>query len=224
MTPQRWASRGQVWSVEQIEDGASATVTRQGHQVDPCDLTTDSDSCILMGMTKEEDASSFWRTLPGILTAVTGFVTAVTGFLVILHQAGVFGREAPKPEPSPPMSGSSSSGANPSADSISGTWSGEAVGQDHVVFRLDLQVKKPCVLKGYCGSISVSQVPCHGEVFLEHVLENGYEFRVDHFTKDSGSQCAPGAGEVFTPRPDQTLVYTATYAPYATGTLRKISD
>ena len=70
----------------------------------------------------------------------------------------------------------------------------------------------------------MSNVPCHGEVFLEHVLEKGYEFRVDHFSKDSGSQCSPGAGEVFTPQPDRTLLYTATYSPYAKGILRKLSD
>jgi hypothetical protein len=176
-------------------------------------------------VTKEERASGFWLTLPGILTGVGGVLTGLAGLLVILHQAGIFGREAPKAEPSLPISGSPSpSGRNLVADSISGTWSGEAVGQDGVVFRLDLQVKKPCGLKEYCGSISVSHVPCHGEVFLEHVLENGYEFRVDHFSKGSGSQCAAGAGEVFTPQPDQTLVYTATYAPYAKGILRKLSD
>ena len=92
------------------------------------------------------------------------------------------------------------------------------------MFQLDLLVKKPCELKAYCGSISVSNVPCHGEVFLEHVLENGYEFRVDNFSKDSGSRCSPGAGDVFTPQPDQTLLYTATYPPYAKGVLRKLSD
>ena len=152
-------------------------------------------------------------------------VTALTSLFVIFLQAGIFGRQAPKAGPSPSTSSSAfPSVRNTSADSISGTWSGEAQGQDGVVFELDLQVKKPCELKGYCGSISVSNVPCHGEVFLEQVLENGYEFRVDHFSKDSASKCYPGAGDVFTPQPDQTLLYTATYSPYAKGILRKISN
>lgn len=98
------------------------------------------------------------------------------------------------------------------------------MGQDDVSFRLNLRVKKPCVLKGYCGSISVSHVPCQGEVFLDRVLENGYEFRVDHFSKGSGERCTPGAGEVFIPQPDQTLLYKATYFPHAQGILRRTGD
>ena len=40
------------------------------------------------------EQASFWRTIPGMLTAVGGFITAVTGLLVALPQVGLFTREA----------------------------------------------------------------------------------------------------------------------------------
>jgi hypothetical protein len=59
------------------------------------------------------------------------------------------------------------------------------VGQDGVAFQIDLGVRKPCELKGMCGSISVSHISYHGEVFPEHILENGYEFLVNNFSENS---------------------------------------
>ncbi len=37
-----------------------------------------------------QPASSWWQTLPGILTALAGLITAVAGLLLALHQIGVF--------------------------------------------------------------------------------------------------------------------------------------
>ena len=34
---------------------------------------------------------SFWRTLPGVLTAVAGLITAITGLLVASAQIGILG-------------------------------------------------------------------------------------------------------------------------------------
>lgn len=45
-----------------------------------------------------EEPKSFWRTIPGIITAIATLITAIGGFLVVLHQVGVFGS---KPEPKP---------------------------------------------------------------------------------------------------------------------------
>jgi hypothetical protein len=45
---------------------------------------------------------SWWRTVPGILAAITGIITAVTGLLVALQQVGLFGGEIKKPPPPPP--------------------------------------------------------------------------------------------------------------------------
>jgi hypothetical protein len=41
------------------------------------------------------EQASFWRTLPGLLTAIAGVVTAVTGLLVALPRIGLLEREAP---------------------------------------------------------------------------------------------------------------------------------
>jgi hypothetical protein len=40
------------------------------------------------------EQASFWKTIPGMLTAIAGVITAVTGFLVALPQVGLFTREA----------------------------------------------------------------------------------------------------------------------------------
>jgi len=38
----------------------------------------------------EEKPQSWWKTVPGILTAAAGFITAVSGLILALHQAGIF--------------------------------------------------------------------------------------------------------------------------------------
>lgn len=42
------------------------------------------------------EQASFWRTLPGVLTAIAGLVTAVTGLLIALPKVGLLDRE-PQP-------------------------------------------------------------------------------------------------------------------------------
>ena len=39
----------------------------------------------------QKPKSTWWQTLPGVLTAVTGTVAAIAGLVGILHQAGLFG-------------------------------------------------------------------------------------------------------------------------------------
>ena len=41
------------------------------------------------------EQASFWRTIPGLLTAIAGVVTAVTGLLLALPKVGLLEREAP---------------------------------------------------------------------------------------------------------------------------------
>lgn len=45
--------------------------------------------------------SSWWQTLPGVLTAVAAAATAIAGLIGGLHQAGVLGRPDVKPTPVP---------------------------------------------------------------------------------------------------------------------------
>ncbi len=77
----------------------------------------------------------------------------------------------------------------------------------------------------HCGSISVSHVPCYGEVFLEKAQGTEFEFRVAKFYGESNrTACQAGAGETFKLRPDGKLVYKTTYEPAAQGILERSGD
>lgn len=50
-------------------------------------------------MNDPQGSGSWWRTLPGILTATAGIITAVTGLIVALSQVGVLSRvKSPAPK------------------------------------------------------------------------------------------------------------------------------
>ncbi|WP_152360432.1 hypothetical protein [Microlunatus speluncae] len=53
-----------------------------------------------MSDAEKDGSTSFWKTLPGVLTAVAGLLTAVGGFLVVLVQ--VFGGPGPVSASPPP--------------------------------------------------------------------------------------------------------------------------
>jgi hypothetical protein len=170
-------------------------------------------------MPEDQERKIWWQTVPGILTAAAGIITAVTGLIAALHQAGILGvdnKAQLQPENKPV--------ATTTADLIAGKWSGEAKEINGTFFRVDIEVKKSCTLNEKCGIISVSHVPCHGELFLHGIEKNNYEFRVDNFTNNSSSICTPGAGEHFRRLPDGTLLYTTTYDSKASGILKKMGD
>jgi hypothetical protein len=48
------------------------------------------------------DNQNWWKSIPGILTAVAGIITAFTGLIVALHQIGVFTKDV-SPETPPPV-------------------------------------------------------------------------------------------------------------------------
>src|SRR5215213_795297 len=50
------------------------------------------------GLMANEQPPSWWKSLPGILTAATGFVAAMSGLVAGLNQLGVFRREEPPPQ------------------------------------------------------------------------------------------------------------------------------
>ncbi|MDQ7803678.1 hypothetical protein Q5425_08040 [Amycolatopsis sp. A133] len=66
---------------------------------------------------------SFWKTAPGVLTAVAGVITAVGGLLAILFQVGVLGSED---KPPPAASGVASSPAVSSSPATSPSSAGTA--------------------------------------------------------------------------------------------------
>ncbi|HEX9320569.1 MAG TPA: hypothetical protein VF913_00415 [Xanthobacteraceae bacterium] len=52
----------------------------------------------------EVSGSSWWQTLPGVLTAVGGLLTAVTGLVLALNQIGVFSTHTSSSRPDRPPS------------------------------------------------------------------------------------------------------------------------
>ena len=50
-----------------------------------------------------QSKTSWWRTLPGVLTAVAAAATAIAGLIGGLHQTGLLGRGDVKPTPVPTM-------------------------------------------------------------------------------------------------------------------------
>lgn len=168
-------------------------------------------------MPEEQERKTWWQTVPGILTAAAGIITALTAFIAALHQAGILGVDN-KAQPQ------SENKQAATADLIAGRWSGEAKDVNGTFFQVGIEIKESCMLDEKCGVISVSHVPCYGDLFLHGIEKNDYEFRVDNFTNNSSYVCTPGAGEHFKQLPDGTLLYTTTYDPKANGILKKTED
>ena len=139
---------------------------------------------------------------------------------------------SPSPTPTPNIAtptSTPSATSRPSAttaDAIAGNWSGTAKDSNGASFQITLDVRKACSLKQRCGSISVSHVPCEGEIFLEKLEDdNGFEFQVSNFYGSSNRDvCQPGAGEHFRLRSDGKLIYTTSYEPTAEGVLERVGD
>jgi hypothetical protein len=168
------------------------------------------------GLSKES-----WIAIGTIVAAlITGIVTLL---IHVLPQAPR--SQAPPSQSSTPPASPSSRPVPTGADAIVGKWAGMAQDSNGTRFQVTLEIKKPCSPNEPCGSISVSHVPCYGEVFLVKAEDNDFEFRVDNFDgKSNRTICQPGAGEHFRLRPDGKVTYTTTYEPVAQGTLERIRD
>jgi hypothetical protein len=103
---------------------------------------------------------------------------------------------------------------------LAGYWSGEAEEPGGFRFTVELEVTSNCAINRSCGTITVPHVPCSGRITLIDSRSEEFEFSVDQFDSASAEACKPGAGEVFKPRADGTLEYTATYSG-AHGLLRR---
>ncbi len=159
---------------------------------------------------EEKKPQAWWQTLPGILTATATFITAVTGLLVVLYQSGVF-EEKPQSNEGSPIT-------------IAGKWAGQATEPSGTSFRLEVEIYSSCMLNEKCGTISVSHVPCRGEIFLKEANAGEYEFSVANFDKRSDSQkCQAGAGEHFKLLANGKLSYFAAYSG-AKGVLEKVAQ
>jgi hypothetical protein len=179
------------------------------------EATSGGDSQASKGFSKEA-----WIAIGTIAAAlITGAVT------LLVH---VLPKGAPPPAQSSLSSPSPSPSSHPSAvnaDAIAGKWAGTAQDSNSKVFQITLDVRRNCALNERCGAISVSNVPCYGEVFLEKAQDNEFEFRVDNFYgRSDPKRCQPGAGEIFRLRPDGRLGYSTTYEPKAQGILERTGD
>lgn len=174
-------------------------------------------------MSSRDAGPGFWQTLPGILTGIAAVIGAVTALLVALFQAGVFGGGEPA-APSGQQQVQIQAQADADADRIAGKWFGTAKDASGTSFEVKVEILESCKLEQRCGTIRISHVPCQGELFLQAIEQQDYEFGVDNFTRDSSADCTPGAGEHFRLLPDGTLLYTTTYDPKASGILHRSTD
>jgi len=154
----------------------------------------------------------------------------ITGTVAVLTHVLPTASPSPAPTitsstPTPPPTPGPSRPLITTADAIAGKWSGTAKDSNGTAFQITLDVRNSCALKERCGSISVSHVPCEGEVFLEKVEGDDFEFHVSNFYGRSNRDvCQPGAGEHFRLRPDGKLAYSTTYEPEAQGILTRIEN
>ena len=169
------------------------------------------------GLSKEA-----WVAISTITAAlITGIVT------LIIHLAPPKPSSNPGPTPSPAQvtAASAQTPVGITADAIAGKWTGQARDTNGKSFQITLEIKKSCTINERCGLISVSHLPCYGEVFLEKARDRDFEFRVDNFYGQSNREsCQAGAGELFHLRPDGKLDYKTTYEPEAEGLLERSDD
>jgi len=159
-------------------------------------------------MAEGQTPPGWWQTVPGILTATATIITAVTGLIIALNQIGVFNKKT-QPVIDKPMP-------------IAGKWSGQAKESTGTSFRIDLLIRPSCKVSEKCGTVSVSHVPCYGEITLKGVNAGDYEFFVSDFDNRSNLDvCTPGAGEHFKLLADGRLSYSTAYSD-AKGTLERV--
>jgi hypothetical protein len=160
------------------------------------------------GLSKEA-----WVAIGTISAAlITGVVTVIIH--LVPQKPAV--NSAPTPSPAAVASTTASTPASTSAainaDAIAGKWVGDAKESDGTPFIVTLEVRKSCGINERCGSISVSHVPCYGEIFLEKARDEDFEFRTKNFYGESNfDKCAEGPGEFFHLRPDGKLDYWTSY-------------
>jgi hypothetical protein len=172
-------------------------------------------------------------------TAVSAIAVALIGGIVTIATT-ILNQPLPSPSTSPPSTPpttGSSSAPNPVptvfptpsasapleiSNAILGKWLGSAKDPSGASFRIAVEIHRGCHLNKRCGSISVPEVPCYGEISLQNVSNNDYEFYVSNFDSRSNlTLCKPGAGEHFQPLSDGRLAYKATYSD-AQGILEKV--
>jgi hypothetical protein len=160
--------------------------------------------------------------------AISAIVTALIGGIVTLI-VGLSPKPAATPSATPAaavsvVSSPAQAPAGVTADAIVGKWFGTATDENGVTFEVRLEVQKGCGINQKCGSMSVKNTPCYGEIFLDRVHDPIFEFRVDNFYGQSDPEkCEAGAGEEFQLTPEGKLEYRTTYNA-TKGTLERTRD
>lgn len=91
-------------------------------------------------MSEQKTGTSWWQTLPGVLTGIAAVITAVGGMIAVIYQSGLLGKEAPSSLASPRDQNHSPVKARPTApDSRKGDPQPGEAGQvraGHYAFKL----------------------------------------------------------------------------------------
>jgi len=158
-----------------------------------------------------------------ISTIGAALITGIVTLIIHLAPAKPVATAGPTPAPTASASTSPQVPAGVTADSIAGKWLGTATDGSGVTFQVRLEIRKGCGINERCGSISVSHVPCYGEVFLERARDENFEFRTANFYGESDhDKCVAGPGELFHLRPDGKLDYSTNYGNDAKGVLERL--
>ncbi|MEH2167040.1 MAG: hypothetical protein V7K41_10290 [Nostoc sp.] len=171
-----------------------------------------------------------WAAIATIAVAVISGIFTITN-TIVTNTGSNKTSSSPSSSPSvPPSSGSTPVPTFPSpsplrvSNAFLGKWSGVAKEPSGKSFRINLEIQRNCSLKEKCGYISVPDVPCYGEISLQQVSSDDYEFDVSNFDRRSNLKiCTPGDGERFHLLPDGKLAYKATYSN-AQGILEKVEN
>jgi hypothetical protein len=159
------------------------------------------------GLSKEA-----WAAVSAITVALIGGTVAIITALIPKLPIGQSSSPAISSPPiSLPSGGASLSVNLPviTADAIAGRWTGQAKNSSGEFYTINVEIRPSCKSDEKCGTISVLQVPCYGEISLKSVQKDDYEFDVSNFDSRSSLKCTPGAGEHLKLLPDGRLSYRA---------------
>jgi hypothetical protein len=100
-------------------------------------------------------------------------------------------------------------------DTIAGEWTGTAVGIDDPSFstQIDLSIDEGCTVGKLCGTVSAPDFPCNGDIALESIIGNTYNFIEQNM--QGSSSCFSGAFEYIRLLPDDTLSWQFSYITYS---------
>ena len=160
-----------------------------------------------------------------ISTIAAALITGIVTLTIHLIPQKPSSNPGPTTSPATVTAASTQTPVIITADAIAGKWAGQATDTSGKSFQITLEIKKSCTINERCGLISVTHIPCFGEVFLEKARDRDFEFRVDNFYGQSNREsCQAGPGELFHLRPDGKLDYKTTYEPEAEGLLERSTD